>query len=169
MKNHSVASDRSPSPCQVEKIKFYSNSNDSEADLSARDCRGRRGPACRAVPEVCPGEWRLQVQSPWPRPDQHGSGWQLPAHSWCFWSEHRSAGCHLFCCPTLGCSVGMRMLLPRWICLQTQGSVRQQPGSPRPNPAVPDGSGTGGAAWGALACIASAQHSLGQADEIINL
>lgn len=50
-----------------------------------------------------------------------------------------------------------------------QRGARQQPRSPQPNPAERAGSSTGGAAWGALACIASAQRSLGQADEIINL
>lgn len=126
MKNHSALSDRSPSPCQVEKIKFYSDSNDSEADLSAPDCRGRGGPACQAAPEVCPGEQGLQMRSPWPQPDRHGGGWQLPACPWCFWSWQCGAGCHLFCCPAPGCSEGPGMLLPRCICLQTQGSVQHR-------------------------------------------
>lgn len=64
MKNRSAASDRSPSPCQVEKNKFHSDSSDSGADPSARNHWGHGGPTCRAVPEVCPGERGLLVRSP---------------------------------------------------------------------------------------------------------
>lgn len=63
-------------------------------------------------------------------------------------------------CPGMLCGAGDALAPVHSPPNPGQRAAPQQPRSPLANPELPGG---------ALACIASAQRSLGQADEIINL
>jgi len=86
VKNRSAASNRSPSPCQVETRKFSPDSNDSDADPTAGARRARQ-------------RWRSARLVPGCRPARHSGGWQPPACPRCFWSRQLSGGCRLLPCP----------------------------------------------------------------------
>lgn len=149
MKNRSAAPDHSPSACQLEKLSFFLTQMTLKQTHQLLTS-GPQGPTCRAVPEVCPREWGLQVRSRWPRPDQHGRGWQLPTVFLELSMQWRMPSIPLPC-PGMLCGAGDAPAPVHWSPDAGQHAARQQPRSPRLSLALPDGGGIGRAAQGALA------------------